>query len=408
MKVEIVLRDGSVMSPDFTGLKIIEKLAHGQKELLGTIVSIEAEIEIPNVNGELSIENPISRLKDVVGAGTKLIIDDMELIVTEWNAPLSKNVATIRAIDYATYKFETGIRSHRLARNVYLTDAIKRFWNGYGFDEVNVVEESSVLFPYFWATDQKDWDDLATSFLIAAVARSPRKIDVFSLRKQLRSTDVVIDTFENAPELFSLSSNTDNRSRIEYTERVDLDEVKQIAKVSVELAPLGSSNIEIKYKPALFTHFSAANHVNIEIINVGIEKTSAIVYNRTKEVYTGEVEAYGHPLFFEEGSTGEGSFVVLAPFVVGKDVAETLRRNIDGWITRNGKKYSFRVLLDNPLFVGDSVVLRSRYVDTYAIVVESENVRTGDGWIVGGVAAARVSQRVYAPILPFFFVDAEV
>ncbi|MBE3562393.1 MAG: hypothetical protein IMX05_01500, partial [Hydrogenibacillus schlegelii] len=103
---EIRLLDGRTIRPDYTGLKIVEKLARGEKLMPGSLVAIEAEVELPNVDDTLSPENPTSPYAGAIGAGCILRVDDLELIVTDWEAPLATPRARIRAVDAATHRFE--------------------------------------------------------------------------------------------------------------------------------------------------------------------------------------------------------------------------------------------------------------------------------------------------------------
>jgi hypothetical protein len=405
--VKIYLLDGTIIETEDLQLKFHEKLAHEIISNIGTIAVLEVEIEIPNLNGEWSLENVNSPYYGRIGTGCIIEVEGMEFIITEWDAPISSSNARIRGIDKASMALEQKAPFIRLKRNIKGQDAVKLFWEALGFETVFYTVRNE-KFPLFWITSKADeaWDNIAKSLLIFAKYEGGNQIGIYDIGfGRNRENPLIIDTFENAPELFPTQKIT-TEAGIKFVTDIRLGEQKELAKTTIELAPKTVQVVEVTFEPALFLYANSTN-AKCRVLDVSTSKVEIEVINETVDVITSEVKVFGKPVVMTFGTTKAGSNLLEMLYIFSRESAELINNRIRSFSSVYNNVYEFSILTNQKPSVGDVVYLRSRYLDEIAIISSVDIEKAGNGFIARGKAIKPVAIRSTAFILPFFSIEFE-
>ncbi len=405
--VKIYLLDGAVIETEDLQLKFYEKLAHEIISNIGTIAVLEVEVIIPNLDGERSLENVSSPYYGRIGAGCIIEVDGMEFIITEWDAPISSPNARIRGIDKASMALEQKTPFIRLKRNIKAHDAVKLFWEVLGFETVFYTTKDE-KFPLFWVASKAAdaWYNIAKSLLIFAKYEGDNRVGIYDIGfGRNRENPLVVDTFENAPELFPTQKIT-TEVGIKFVTDIRLGEQKELAKTTIELAPKTVQVVEITFEPALFLYANSTN-AKCRVLDVSTSKVEIEVINETVDVITSEIKVFGKPVVMTFGTTKAGSNVLEMLYIFSRESAELINNRIKSFLSVYNNIYEFSILTNQKPSVGDAVYQRSRYLEEIAIISSVDIEKAGNGWIAKGKAIKPMAIRSTAFILPFFAIEFE-
>lgn len=389
--LKIILADGREITPAYTSLKIEENLTHGILNDIGAIVVKEVNISIPNEDGTFSPENSNSEYYPHFKEGITLLVDGEKYIVSKIEAPRTSIVANITAFDPLSLKLEAEVNMP-IVWGISGAEAINAFIRKLGF-EVDYKTEITGTFKCFMP--QNNVKETLSAFSLAFnvfFVYENDKISVYALNRG-RDTGIEINTYENASELSTQESQRMS-AKVEYISDITLSEQTELASMTVELFPNGNRIVQARYEDAELTLVKASENVDITITEITNRTCTFVVKNTENTTKTCELKLYGKPIKVSKSSLGEGEGNVTSFYLQSQELGVHTRYN--SFLQQKHRIFQFNALLDSRVRAGDSVRLRSAYIDDIGIISEIELTAAAGRWQARGKTIKRVAE--YKPV----------